>query len=129
MIINIAQVSLLVHDYDEAKSFYCDRLKFICVEDSTLSTDKRWIRIKPSTKDSSEILLVKANSEAEKSSVGKQSAGRVLFFFHTNDFESDYLELKTRGVNFIEGPFDRAHGKVAVFIDLYGNRMDLIEPK
>jgi catechol 2,3-dioxygenase-like lactoylglutathione lyase family enzyme len=129
MITTLAQVSLLVNDYDDARAFYVDKLGFICIEDTKLSEDKRWIRLKPSASgNDSDILLVKANSEAEKARVGNQSAGRVLFFFHSNDFESDYEALKSRGVEFVEGPFDRPHGRVAVFKDLYGNRMDLIGP-
>ena len=32
------------------------------------------------------------------------------------------------GVEFVEGPWDDYYGKVAVFQDLYGNRIDLIQP-
>lgn len=32
------------------------------------------------------------------------------------------------GVEFTEGPWADTYGKVAVFKDLYGNRIDLIQP-
>ena len=32
-----------------------------------------------------------------------------------------------RAVNFVEEPRQEVYGKVAVFLDLYGNRWDLIQ--
>jgi hypothetical protein len=34
-----------------------------------------------------------------------------------------------KAIEFLETPREEAYGKVAVFKDLYGNRIDLIEPK
>ena len=36
--------------------------------------------------------------------------------------------MTARGVRFAEEPRDEAYGTVAVFVDLYGNRWDLLEP-
>ena len=76
----------------------------------------------------SEILLSKAVDEKQRASIGNQTGGRVLFFLHTDNFDSDYEKFKSIGVEFLEGPWNHSYGKVAVFRDLYGNRIDLIEP-
>jgi hypothetical protein len=42
--------------------------------------------------------------------------------------DADYRNVCSLGIEFTEGPSIRSYGKVAVFKDLYGNRIDLIEP-
>jgi catechol 2,3-dioxygenase-like lactoylglutathione lyase family enzyme len=128
MIVAIAHTALLVDDYDTAKSFYCDKLGFIVAEDTLLPGGKRWVRLKAPGEEGSEILLSKATNEEQRGYIGKQAGGRVLFFLHTDDFDSDYELFRSRGVEFTEGPSKAPYGKVAVFKDLYGNRIDLIEP-
>ncbi len=128
MITRIAHTALLVHEYDEAKDFYCDKLGFTVVEDTLLPKSKRWVRLRAPGGQGSEILLSRAVDDRQRSAVGNQTGGRVLFFLHTNDFDSDYVTFRSMGIEFTEGPIDEAHGRVAVFKDLYGNRIDLIGP-
>lgn len=127
MITGIAHTALLVREYEEAIDFYCGTLGFKVVEDTRLAK-KRWVRLAAPGGGGSEILLSRAVDDKQRAAVGNQTGGRVLFFFHTDDFDGDYARLKSRGVTFHEGPWDHAYGKVAVFKDLYGNRIDLIEP-
>ena len=61
--------------------------------------------------------------------VGNQTGGRVGFFLETDDFERDHARLVAAGVTFLEAPRHEAYGSVAVFVDVYGNKWDLIEPK
>lgn len=128
MITGIVHTALIVRDYDEAMSFYCGKLGFIVVEDTQL-TNKRWIRLRALGGKGSEILLSKAVDDKQRASVGNQTGGRVLFFLHTDDFDSDYARFRSSGIEFTEGPWEADYGKVAVFKDLYGNRIDLIEPR
>jgi catechol 2,3-dioxygenase-like lactoylglutathione lyase family enzyme len=128
MIRGIAHTALVVREYEEAIHFYCGKLGFMVVEDSKLE-NKRWIRLRAPGGEGSEILLSRAVNEKQLASVGNQTGGRVLFFVHTDDFDSDYATFRSLGVEFIEGPFEHSYGKVAVFLDLYGNRIDLIQPK
>jgi hypothetical protein len=37
--------------------------------------------------------------------------------------------MQSRGVRFAEEPREEAYGTVAVFLDLYGNRWDLVQLK
>jgi catechol 2,3-dioxygenase-like lactoylglutathione lyase family enzyme len=127
MIKGIAQMALIVRDYEEAQHFYCDKLGFVTVEDSQLES-KRWIRLRAPGQLGSEILLSKATSEQEFASIGNQAGGRVLFFLHTDNLDSDHEKFRALGIEFTEKPISHPYGKVAVFKDLYGNRIDLIEP-
>jgi len=127
MITGIAHSALIVREYEEAMMFYCEKLGFKVVEDTQLE-NKRWVRLKAPGGQGSEILLSGAVDEKQRSRIGNQTGGRVLFFFHTDNFESDYEKFKSMGIEFMEGPWDHSYGKVAVFKDLYGNRIDLIEP-
>jgi predicted enzyme related to lactoylglutathione lyase len=128
MITKIANFALLVKDYDEAINFYCGKLGF-CVREDTQFGNKRWVRISPNADGGTEILLSKASSPSQLLVVGNQASGRVLFFIHTDDFDNDYEKFCSLGVEFVEPPRDELYGKVAVFRDLYGNRIDLIEPR
>jgi predicted enzyme related to lactoylglutathione lyase len=128
MITGLALFALLVDDYKNAMAFYCGKLGFKVTEDTQLE-DKRWIRIKAPGGTGSEILLSLATDDLQKSTIGNQSGRRVLFFFHTDDLQSDYDLFRGRGIEFLETPREEVYGKVAVFKDLYGNRIDLIEPK
>lgn len=123
----LAQITLVVHDYDEAIDFYTNKLHFTLLEDTALSETKRWVRIAPSGSSACAILLAKAANDTQKASVGNQTGGRVFLFLHTDDLQRDYENLKHHNVKIIREPSIEAFGKVLVFADLYGNLWDLIE--
>ncbi len=128
MITGIVHTALVIREYEEAMEFYCGKLGFTVTEDTQLN-NKRWIRLKAPGGEGSEILLSKAVNERQQASIGNQTGGRVLFFFHTDDFDGDFDKFRSLGIEFVEGPWDDYYGRVAVFKDLYGNRIDLIQPK
>ena len=125
----LAQVALVVRDYDEAIRFYTDILKFELVEDTPLSPSKRWVIVQPPGSSGCRLLLAKAVGDEQESRIGNQTGGRVFLFFHTDNFQRDYEFLKTKGVRFVREPSNESYGTVAVFADLYGNLIDLIEPR
>lgn len=124
----LAQVALVVNDYDEAIAFYTQKLNFTLIEDTQLNETKRWVVIAPSGGDGCKILLAKAVNEEQKKSVGKQTGGRVFLFLHTDDINRDYSVWSENGIEFIRNPTEEVYGIVAVFKDLYGNLWDLIQP-
>jgi catechol 2,3-dioxygenase-like lactoylglutathione lyase family enzyme len=128
MITGVAHTALLVREYDEAKKFYCGLLGFTVTEDTLLPTGKRWVRLRAPGGAGSEILLSRAVDDKQRAAVGNQTGGRVLFFLHTDDFNGDYELFRSRSIEFTEEPLDAPYGRVAVFKDLYGNRIDLIGP-
>ncbi|MEL6666170.1 MAG: VOC family protein [Pseudomonadota bacterium] len=124
----IANVTLLVPDYDAGIAFYVDQLGFDLLEDTKLSETKRWVRVAPKGTDTA-LLLAKADGAAQEATIGQQTGGRVSFFLHTDDFARDYAAMKAKGVTFKEEPRHEAYGSVVVFEDPFGNLWDLIEPK
>ncbi|MGP3632515.1 VOC family protein [Streptomyces sp. 24-1644] len=125
----IALVTLVVTDYDEAIAFYRDSLGFELVEDSDRGDGSRWVVVRPrGGKAGSGLLLARAKDEAQRASVGAQTGGRVGFFLHTEDFAGDHARMRAAGVRFLEEPRHEVYGSVAVFEDLYGNRWDLLQP-
>jgi catechol 2,3-dioxygenase-like lactoylglutathione lyase family enzyme len=128
MITNLVHTALVVRDYEEAKQFYCETLGFELIEDTLLPTGKRWVRIRPAGNRGTDILLSRAVNDAQKSIIGNQAGGRVLFFMHTDNLAGDYASLRKKGVEFLEEPRHESYGDVAVLKDLYGNRIDLIQP-
>jgi catechol 2,3-dioxygenase-like lactoylglutathione lyase family enzyme len=124
----IALLTLVVKDYDEAISFYTEKLDFILREDTDLGGGKRWVLVAPPGSEECSILLSKADSEEQDSYVGNQTGGRVFLFLYTDDFWRDYKKMLQNGVEFEREPIEEAYGTVAVFKDLYGNLWDLLEP-
>jgi catechol 2,3-dioxygenase-like lactoylglutathione lyase family enzyme len=122
----LASFALLVREYDEAIAWYTQVLGFHLVEDTTLSPSKRWVRIAPAA-DGVTLLLARAATPEQTAMLGKQGAGRVWLFLHSDRFAADYARLLAAGVAFEETPRDEPYGRVAVFRDLYGNRWDLVE--
>lgn len=123
----IANVTLLVPDYDAGIAFYVDQLGFALLEDTKLSDTKRWVRVAP-VGAATALLLAKADGAAQDRAIGVQTGGRVSFFLHTDDFARDYDAMRAKGVMFREKPRHEVYGSVAVFEDPFGNLWDLIEP-
>ena len=119
-------VAFLALDYDEATSFFVDKLGFSLVEDTDMGDGKRWVVV--SSGGGASLLIAKAVGEEQQASVGNQAGGRVGFFLTTDNFERDYTTWTERGVKFRELPRTEPYGVVAVFEDLYGAPWDLIQP-
>ena len=123
---SIAAVTLVVRDYDEAIAFFTECLGFTLVEDTPLGGGKRWVVVRPMDGGTA-LLLARAANVQQAARVGDQTGGRVFMFLHTDDFWRDYNAMKSKGVQFVEEPRHEAYGTVVVFLDLYGNRWDLVQ--
>lgn len=124
----IAQLSLVVRDYDEAIEFYVTRLGFILLEDTPLSAGKRWVVVAPASDSACKLLLAKASTDEQLNRVGNQTGGRVFLFLHTDDIKRDLQQMEEKAVKIVRPLSTEVYGKVAVFEDLYGNLWDLIQP-
>ena len=123
----IFQIALVVKDYDEAITFYTQKLNFDLIEDTKLSETKRWVVVAPKDSHGCKLLLAQASNEEQLVSVGNQTGGRVFLFMHTDDIKRDYASMKQNGVTIVREPVEEKWGTVLVFADLYGNLWDLIE--
>jgi|SRR3954451_9841173 catechol 2,3-dioxygenase-like lactoylglutathione lyase family enzyme len=128
---NLELVALIVRDYDTAIRFFVDVLDFDLAEDSpSLTNDgrpKRWVVVRPKQGHTG-ILLAQADAEQQREAVGRQFAGRVGLFLRVEDFAAAYSRMAAAGVRFVSPPRDEPYGRVAVFLDLEGNRWDLLGP-
>jgi catechol 2,3-dioxygenase-like lactoylglutathione lyase family enzyme len=124
----LAQIAIVVADYDEAIAFYTTKLHFELVEDTILSETKRWVLVRPKGAYECCLLLAKATNEEQRSRIGNQTGARVFLFLHTDNFERDYQNLLDNKIEIVREPQREDYGTVAVFKDLYGNLWDMIEP-
>jgi len=125
----LEHVAIVVDDYGPAIEFFVDLLGFELVGDSpAMTTDgrpKRWVVVRPPGAQTG-ILLARADGEHQVSAVGRQFAGRVGLFLRVADFEAVYQRMRARGVDFVSEPRTEPYGRVAVFLDIAGNRWDLL---
>jgi catechol 2,3-dioxygenase-like lactoylglutathione lyase family enzyme len=124
---DLSLTTFLVREYDEAINFFTDKLGFELLEDTPLTEGKRWVRVAPKQSGGAALLLAKATNSEQLAAVGNQTGGRVAYFLETDDFGEDYRAMKSKGVQFLEEPREEAYGMVVVFIDLYGNKWDLLQ--
>lgn len=124
-------VSLIVQEYDPAIDFFVRVLGFELVEDVASRTNdgrpKRWVVVRP-VGGATGLLLAKADGHIQSAAVGAQFAGRVGLFLRVDDFDSTYARMVNAGVTFVSTPRQEAYGTVAVFVDIAGNRWDLLGP-
>jgi catechol 2,3-dioxygenase-like lactoylglutathione lyase family enzyme len=125
---HIARIALVVDDYDDAIEFYTKKLGFSLLEDTILSETKRWVVIAPKGSTECALLLAKASTEEQRTRIGNQTGGRVFLFLYTDNFQADYQNLIDQKIKIIREPRQESYGRVVVFVDLYGNLWDLIEP-
>jgi catechol 2,3-dioxygenase-like lactoylglutathione lyase family enzyme len=130
--VDLEQVALIVDDYDAAIGFFVDALGFALVEDSPALTNdgrpKRWVVVRPPGAGTA-LLLARADGERQARAVGDQFAGRVGMFLRVDDFGAQYERMREAGVEFVTQPREEPYGQVAVFLDLSGNRWDLLGPR
>lgn len=124
-------VTIVVDDYDPAIEFFVGTLGFELIEDTpSLTNDgrpKRWVVVRPLGAETG-ILLARADGDEQRTTVGKQVGGRVGFFLRVDDFEATYDRMVWTGVTFVTKPRTEDYGRVAVFLDISGNRWDLLGP-
>ena len=128
---HLALVALVVREYQPAIDFFVNVLGFDLVEDvPSLTNDgrpKRWVVVRPRGERTG-LLLARADGDRQTAVTGQQFAGRVGFFLRVDDFDATYQRMRAAGVEFVTTPRSEAYGQVAVFLDLEGNRWDLLGP-
>ena len=129
---HIESLAIVVADYDEAIRFFVDALGFELVEDAPSTTNdgrpKRWVVVRPPGAATG-LLLAQADGEAQQQAIGAQFAGRVGLFLRVDDFDQTRQRMLDHGVEFVSEPRHEAYGSVAVFVDVAGNRWDLLGPR
>jgi catechol 2,3-dioxygenase-like lactoylglutathione lyase family enzyme len=129
--VHLGLIAIVVSEYDPAIRFYVDVLGFELVEDSPALTNdgrpKRWVVVRPPGAATG-LLLARADGDDQAAVIGKQAADRVGFFLQVEDFGAAYERMQAAGVRFLGPPRSEPYGRVTVFLDLAGNKWDLIGP-
>ncbi|MFG2088551.1 MULTISPECIES: VOC family protein [unclassified Spirillospora] len=124
-------ITIVVDDYDRAIEYFTGALGFDLVEDSPSRTNdgrpKRWVVVRPPGAQTG-ILLARADGQHQTAAIGNQVAGRVGFFLRVDDFDAARERMTAGGVEFVTPPRTEPYGRVAVFLDIAGNRWDLLGP-
>ena len=129
---HMEHTAVVVDDYDEAIDFFVSKLGFELIEDSPDLTTverkpKRWVVVRPPGAETG-LLLAQADGPEQQAVVGHQHAGRVGFFLRVDDFDAAFSRMTAAGVQFAGPPRDEPYGRVVVFLDIAGNRWDLLGP-
>ncbi len=120
-------VSLLVRDYDEAIAFFTAALDFEVREDAPAGPAKRWVVVAPRGGPGAALLLARAATPQQHACIGNQAGGRVFLFLEVEDLDAAVARMRAHDVRFLESPREESYGRVVQFLDLYGNKWDLIE--
>ncbi|MCP3937378.1 MAG: VOC family protein [Actinomycetia bacterium] len=128
---HLSLTAVIVDDYDTAIDFFVEALGFELAEDSPSTTNdgrpKRWVVVKPPGAETG-ILLAQADGTDQEAGVGQQFAGRVGLFLRVDDFDTTFDRMSSYGVEFVGKPRDEPYGKLVVFVDVAGNKWDLLGP-
>jgi catechol 2,3-dioxygenase-like lactoylglutathione lyase family enzyme len=130
--VHLDLIAIVVREYDPAIGFFVGALGFELVEDSPALTTsggrpKRWVVVRPPGAATG-LLLARADGKDQAAAVGNQVAGRVGFFLRVDDFGAAHERMTSAGVEFVSPPRTEPYGRVAVFLDIAGNRWDLLGP-
>jgi predicted enzyme related to lactoylglutathione lyase len=126
--------SIIVRDYDEAKSWYLQKLGFAVVRDQTFGAGERFLMVAPPGQSDVGIVLQKAirppsREEPEMATdysdrIGKQ----VNIVIRTSRVHAYADSLKARGVKLTAPVRVMPWGAQATFVDLYGNSFVVVGP-
>ncbi len=124
-------VALVVRDYDAAIHFFVDGLRFELVEDTpSLTNDgrpKRWswfVQLEVGQAFCSRVPTATSKQAWWASNSPVASGCSCASTIST----SRYQRMVAAGVRFVSPPRDEPYGRLAVFLDLEGNRWDLLGP-
>jgi catechol 2,3-dioxygenase-like lactoylglutathione lyase family enzyme len=136
MLKQLTNVTVWVHDQDEALAFYTEKLGMELRDDVTVAEmgNFRWLTVGvPGQPDVAIVLMAVPgppvfDTETQnqlQALVAKGAAGGL--FFATDDVQSTYEELKARGVEFQQEPTEQPYGIDAGFRDPSGNQMRMAQ--
>jgi catechol 2,3-dioxygenase-like lactoylglutathione lyase family enzyme len=135
MLSSLTNVTVWVHDQDEALAFYTEKLGLELRQDVTVPEmgNFRWLTVGVPGQDVALTLMTIPGPpvfDAETRDkltelVAKGAAGGL--FFSTDDVQASYEELRSRGVEFQDEPTQQPYGIDAGFRDPSGNQMRMAQ--
>jgi catechol 2,3-dioxygenase-like lactoylglutathione lyase family enzyme len=136
MIDAISHVNVWVHDQDEAKAFYTEKLDFEERQDVTLEEfgGYRWLTVGPQGQPDVNVILSVPNPPAVDPEtvkpllelVAKGTLGPGIL--RSEDCRATCKELESRGVELTQQPDERFYGIDAAIRDPSGNEWRIVQP-
>jgi catechol 2,3-dioxygenase-like lactoylglutathione lyase family enzyme len=136
MLKSLTNVTIWVHDQDEALAFYTEKLGLELRDDVTLPelNNFRWLTVGIPGQDVAVSLVAvpgppvfdDATREQIMNVMAKGAAGGLIF--STDDCKASYVELKKKGVEFQQEPSEQPYGIDAGFRDPSGNQARMVQP-
>jgi predicted enzyme related to lactoylglutathione lyase len=125
----ITLASLLVSDQEKALGFYTKMLGFEKKDDIPMG-EYRWLTVTaPDGMAGVELVLEPLGFEPSRAyQKALYRAGIPATAFLTDDIDSEYLELKARGVKFHGEPQTSGPVRTVLFEDTCGNLINLVQP-
>jgi catechol 2,3-dioxygenase-like lactoylglutathione lyase family enzyme len=136
MLKSLTTTQVWVHDQDEALAFYTEKLGMELRDDVTVPEfgNFRWLTVGvPGQEDVSVVLMAIPGppvfDDETRQKIGELMAkgAATALFFATDDIQSTYQELKSRGVEFQQEPTEQPYGIDAGFRDPSGNSMRMAQ--
>jgi catechol 2,3-dioxygenase-like lactoylglutathione lyase family enzyme len=136
MLDGISHVGVWVHDQDEAKAFYTEKLGFEVREDATLDElgGYRWLTVGPPGQPDVSLML----SQPGPPALDEETSGQLLALvakgalgpgiIRTEDCRATCKELEARGLELAQQPDERFYGIDATFRDPSGNLWRIVQP-
>ena len=138
MLNRLTNVTVWVHDQDEALAFYTEKLGMELREDVTVPQlgNFRWLSVGVPGQPDVAITLMAVpgppvfddETRAQIHALLAKGASGGLFFA-TDDCRGTYEELKGRGVEFAQEPTEQPYGIDAGLRDPSGNQFRMVERK
>ena len=136
MIEAISHVNVWVHDQDEAKAFYTEKLGFEVRQDATLEEfgGYRWLAVGPPEQPDVNVILSVPSPPAIDSETAKPLLDMVAKgalgpgILRTDDCRATCKELESRGVELTQQPDERFYGIDAAIRDPSGNEWRVVQP-
>jgi predicted enzyme related to lactoylglutathione lyase len=134
--IKISTTQLWVHDQDEALKFYTEKVGWEVRSDVTVPEmgNFRWLTVGPAGQPDIAVVLMAIPGQPVMDS---ETAGQVrelmrkgfagTIFLTTDDVHASFRELKGRGVEFVDEPFEQPYGIDSSFRDPSGNNLRLTQ--
>ena len=136
MIKAVSHVNVWVHDQDEAKAFYTEKLGFEVRQDATLEEmgEYRWLTVGATDQPDVNIILSiptppaidSESAEQLKVLLAKGAMGPGIL--QTEDCRKTITELEKKGVEVTEQPNERFYGVDAEIRDPSGNLWRVVQP-
>ncbi len=119
---SISHVTLIVHNQEDARAFYIEKLGFVVTESHRAEDGTYlWLTVAPTKESSVSLTLMLPQTEEEKALIGKQSGSIPFFCLMTDNCHVTAAEFSKNGVEFVKEATEEFWGINAIVRDLYGN--------